>query len=613
MKSGVFKFILFSVLWNLNLSDKTCKEIYTEYILNYNPIDTTNPFGNTAIGFNNLGSYETCLQDGKHKYILLKAMSGGRDVYMGLCMPNECANKTSLREFSEYLVDFMAVDVKTIEYINSEKQIEKSREFGISKVLFLVLFVWFLRYIDKMYKEDSSALSENKATEGTVEGISLWECFCSNFEYLNMPSQKLKELNPLKGLRFFLVILSLFFNFFSYVNKFPSKNEDVRESFFSGFLVQVIFNGLYILHLSLGISGFIQAYSLTQKVNEFKELRNKAIYTEFKKTLLKVVPVFLFVSIFYINYLAYFIYGPVAGLFYNQEVAVFTKEFPFLFNKDSNGLLHIGNLLWVVSLELQLNLLGIILFFILTKSKKWFFLFVSLLSVALIYFEYSYIIVNRVYPLNILDLLNSQDGFYKSITANYFHYFMGFVIAVIFSNFKSHQDTSTRQESKLSILIKYRESTFLSYVSVIAGYLIILCVIFLPSYMRDTESLKFIYSFILRKFTVVGLFMIFIPIISGKCYILGGWLGDEVFTYLNRLSLSVFVLQHIVIRYVMLNIGTSFIYNLLYNNLLLSAICVVTVLIAMPIATIFEVPFIRHIHSQEKTLINLNNKTIKIE
>jgi hypothetical protein len=572
----MYKLIVFVIL--MACVNGQCGDTYMNYVAKFNPVDIYNPFVNTGAGYNNLGYYETCLENVNNKYILLTCMKGKREIFLGLCLPEECVNRNSLKELTYHLVNVFGIDVETVKYYNSELENGRNRYFDIVKIAYLIVILWYFGFsinriigggIDS-HHNGGVILTENK----------IWTFVSKNHEILNKPAHGNHELDIFKGLRCLFTIFALIYCYFLYAYKFPSKNADANDTMFKDVRVQFIFNGLYILHSFLGISGFLQAYRLSKRSYEGVDFIKEGVM----KYILRIWPVYLFTLIFYTKYFVYFIDGPVAGLFYNKEVEGLNSQWPFLL---LNG--QVDNLFWIISLEMKLYFMGLLIYYMQIKLKGLFDILFTISLFSFIYIEYSYICNHNYYPMNITDVFSSE-GFYQTITANYYHYFVGYYIGLNYTRIKS---TISGFNKRLLILCLF-------------GYCLLFYTIWSPylNNFTNDSTFRYKYSFILTKLTVPALFMSCIPLMLEKCYILGGWLGNGLFTYLNKLVVSMFLVQQLVIRFVLLNTGTSIVYHSYFNLLTLLGIASVSYIISVPVALVFEIPYYRYFHK---------DKTIKIE
>jgi hypothetical protein len=636
--------LLFTICLIKIILTEDCLTKYQYYMFTYNPLDMNNPFGASGLGFNNMGNYEICVSNSDNKYVLIEAQSDSKAfIYKtGICLPSECIKEgyNLAPDLIDYINQkFLENGYKGFEYRFPDHYYNVYTQINIWKLVATVIAASYLFFgsglvhmvlnaispdqVKKQEKNDDEALKLNEedttmskilTNNLTISNImennrrlspfrkALKGFFniYSNYEYLFAPRKYDKGIHIFDGIKFILGLIVIALQYFSYIDNFPAKNESYREDFYKSFTVQIVFNWSYKLYVFLGIRGFMVAYTGYKRINLYETKGFKFLITEVVLKFLRLWPLYAFIIFVYLTYFVYLIDGPFSSYYYDKEVNDSSSKLPFLLSFIDNYYhWQSGDktFLWVISLNFQLSLVGLLLLYLYSKNKKLFliiFIFINLIALGIEIFTFYNL---DEIGVNVFEY--KKYGFapcLKYIWTNSFPFMSGFLLGLLYSIYSTKRLFDYEKSTIDSFFNYFKHNKIASFVFWLFGTSIFIFVIVFPCWSFNEEwsmMLKLIYYLVLRKLQILGFFMCCIPLLVGNFYILGGWLGSSFFTNCGKLAYAAFLVQHFVIRFLMLNSSTSIVYGNMYMLLLVISFRVFSYIAAIPLALCFEVPFLR--------------------
>jgi len=250
---------------------------------------------------------------------------------------------------------------------------------------------------------------------------------------------------------------------------------------------------------------------------------------------------------------------------------------------------------WYIPNDFQLSIVGIVFLLIYLRNRKVFFISIATMLVACFIGEtiqfYKY-----KFGVNIFDMGAGGAEFmfiYYLIYVRCGPYFIGYLLGIFYAEYK--EDEKKNEESKTRTFFTQLKNVKLFYIlCFLIGWAIMLFFVFIVYWSYHSEwSLfgKVTYNVLSRKFFTVGFLMACLPIMQGNLQFLGGWLGNDFFLPLSKVSFAVYVIHPFAIRFVYYNYRHSVYFEMSMLIVMAASFIVVVYILSFFVTAIFEVPF----------------------
>ena len=415
--------------------------------------------------------------------------------------------------------------------------------------------------------DNSRILEENKRTNYVIFDVidTLFNGRRNWYLCTKLPKEKnIKLIYGIKAVAMFIVIFSSMITFYTSY-PIPIRNPEGTMEYVRSFPWQFFFNN----SVCYDILFFISAFYLSYKTINNSE--TSFLYS-LKKILMKSLKYYPFYIIMFIIYWKFFIYlidGPVGGYLFNNEIDSCNKNYPFILSMVPNLTLnffssegtpyHCFLYSWFISNEFHFYIIGVILLYIYKKNYKVFypifiFLFLSFCSIEIfILYKYEYGVT--FYEQHHKNHNNYIENYYTKLYTRITPFLIGLLCGIFYTN--RHNSNSS------NIITNINKSTLIQILLLSISYMIMLLIIFGVYFIYAQSHTEFVnninllfkvmINFLFRKIYVICLFLIMIPLLSGKLYYLGGYLSEDCFGYLNKITMAAYLISHLIIRYILLN------------------------------------------------------------
>ena len=273
--------------------------------------------------------------------------------------------------------------------------------------------------------------------------------------------------------------------------------------------------------------------------------------------------------IIYWKFFIYIIDGPVGGYLFNNEIDSCNENYPFILSMLPNLTLnffsskgtpyHCFLYSWFISNEFHFYIIGVILLYIYKKNYKVFypifiFLFLSFCSIEIfILYKYEYGVT--FYEQHHKNYNHYIENYYTKLYTRITPFLIGLLCGIIYTN--------RYNSNSVNIITNINKSTTIQVTLLSISYIIMVLIIFGVYFIYAQSHTEFVkninlvskvmINFLFRKFYVICLFLIMIPLLSSKFYYLGGYLSENCFGYLNKITMAAYLVSHLIIRYILLN------------------------------------------------------------
>lgn len=380
-----------------------------------------------------------------------------------------------------------------------------------------------------------------------------------------LPKEKhIKLIYGIKAVAMFIVIFSSMITFYTSY-PIPIRNPEGTMEYVRSFSWQFFFNNSVCYDILFFISAFYLSYK-TINNNETSFLYS------LKKILMKSLKCYPFYIIMFIIYWKFFIYiidGPVGGYLFNNEIDSCNENYPFILSMLPNLTLnffsskgtpyHCFLYTWFISNEFHFYIIGVILLYIYKKNYKVFypifiFLFLSFCSIEIfILYKYEYGVT--FYEQHHKNYNHYIENYYTKLYTRITPFLIGLLCGIIYTN--------RYNSNSVNIITNINKSTTIQVTLLSISYIIMVLIIFGVYFIYAQSHIEFVkninlvskvmINFLFRKFYVICLFLIMIPLLSSKFYYLGGYLSENCFGYLNKITMAAYLVSHLIIRYILLN------------------------------------------------------------
>ena len=147
---------------------------------------------------------------------------------------------------------------------------------------------------------------------------------------------------------------------------------------------------------------------------------------------------------------------------------------------------------------------------------------------------------------------------------------------------------------------------------IISSYIILLASIFGMYFAYTRAHFQFVreigligsvvYNFMIRKISIIALFMAMTALLSGKFYYIGGFLSEDCFGYLNKATIPAYLVHQMIIRFVLLNARYQLYFDGWYFLFYGTATLALSYVIGFFVYLLFGLPM----HNLKKYLFNIN-------
>ena len=640
-KCNCFLLLFFILLINVK-SDANftkCKEIFENYLKNFNLMDITNPLVASGTGYNDFGKYDMCLEIKDSKYYLNKItfrtsgneMLNKYDVYIGLCVPEECYEYERENEYIRSLIkkwlQLKDEDIENIYTNNYNNEIYKLDNLAVfSAILFLTILMFssgLFKYIFEYKKNkkdiieisdiNNSNLNKEKNNEENLNKNPLL-CFVNkifdfnyNFERItSIPKERdIKLIYGLKSVSFFIIVfISMSYMFVAY--KLPIRNPEGSLRYMRNIFWQFIFNNNFLYDIIFFTSAFYIAYKYT-KNSENKNYDFKYFILKIFQKLTRIYPVYIIIFLFYYKFFGYFLDGPISGYFFKKELDdckknsynVFLMLQDFLLGvpkKSDNYNYYCFEWGWFFSAYFHYYIIGCLLMYFYLKNKNSFYLVNSILLFVFITVELIQLIVKKFKITFYENFVNNKHFYYEIYYSKFYNriipYLLGFLAGIWYAN---------QNKNMNGFINKNKDNIKINLLLYSIGVDLIILVIILPYFaypqsndkILEEKSNNFVcilYNFLSRKVFIFGLFLMMLPLLKNNFYYFGGFLNDDCFGKLNKLLLCTYLVHPILLRFILLNARYQLYFDGWYILFYGTACMVLSIFFGYIFCLFFEIP-----------------------
>ena len=640
-KCNCFLLLFFILLINVK-SDANftkCKEIFENYLKNFNLMDITNPLVASGTGYNDFGKYDMCLEIKDSKYYLNKItfrtsgneMLNKYDVYIGLCVPEECYEYERENEYIRSLIkkwlQLKDEDIENIYTNNYNNEIYKLDNLAVfSAILFLTILMFssgLFKYIFEYKKNkkdiieisdiNNSNLNKEKNNEENLSKNPLL-CFVNkifdfnyNFERItSIPKERdIKLIYGLKSVSFFIIIfISMSYMFVAY--KLPIRNPEGSLRYMRNIFWQFIFNNNFLYDIIFFTSAFYIAYKYT-KNSENKNYDFKYFILKIFQKLTRIYPVYIIIFLFYYKFFGYFLDGPISGYFFKKELDyckknsynVFLMLQDFLLGvpkKSDNYNYYCFEWGWFFSAYFHYYIIGCLLMYFYLKNKNSFYLVNSILLFVFITVELIQLIVKKFKITFYENFVNNKHFYYEIYYSKFYNRIIPYLFGILAGIWYANQNKNMN-----GFINKNKDNIKINLLLYSIGVDLIILVIILPYFaypqsndkILEEKSNNFVcilYNFLSRKVFIFGLFLMMLPLLKNNFYYFGGFLNDDCFGKLNKLLLCTYLVHPILLRFILLNARYQLYFDGWYILFYGTACMVLSIFFGYIFCLFFEIP-----------------------
>jgi peptidoglycan/LPS O-acetylase OafA/YrhL len=640
-KCNCFLLLFFILLINVK-SDANftkCKEIFENYLKNFNLMDITNPLVASGTGYNDFGKYDMCLEIKDSKYYLNKItfrtsgneMLNKYDVYIGLCVPEECYEYERENEYIRSLIkkwlQLKDEDIENIYTNNYNNEIYKLDNLAVfSAILFLTILMFssgLFKYIFEYKKNkkdiieisdiNNSNLNKEKNNEENLNKNPLL-CFVNkifdfnyNFERItSIPKERdIKLIYGLKSVSFFIIVfISMSYMFVAY--KLPIRNPEGSLRYMRNIFWQFIFNNNFLYDIIFFTSAFYIAYKYT-KNSENRNYDFKYFILKIFQKLTRIYPVYIIIFLFYYKFFGYFLDGPISGYFFKKELDdckknsynVFLMLQDFLLGvpkKSDNYNYYCFEWGWFFSAYFHYYIIGCLLMYFYLKNKNSFYLVNSILLFIFITVELIQLIVKKFKITFYENFVNNKHFYYEIYYSKFYNRIIPYLFGILAGIWYANQNKNMN-----GFINKNKDNIKINLLLYSIGVDLIILVILLPYFaypqsndkILEEKSNNFVcilYNFLSRKVFIFGLFLMMLPLLKNNFYYFGGFLNDDCFGKLNKLLLCTYLIHPILLRFILLNARYQLYFDGWYILFYGTACMVLSIFFGYIFCLFFEIP-----------------------
>lgn len=640
-KYNCFLLLLFILLINVKSEANftKCKEIFENYLKNFNLMDISNPLVASGTGYNDFGKYDMCLEIKDSKYYLNKItfrtsgneMLNKYDVYIGLCIPEECYEYEKENEYIRSLIkkwlQLKDEDIENIYTNNYNNEIYKLDNLAVfSAILFLTILMFssgLFKYIFEYKKNkkeiieisdiNNSNLNNEKKNEENLSKNPLL-CFVNkifdfnyNFERItSIPKERdIKLIYGLKSVSFFIIIfISMSYMFVAY--QLPIRNPEGSLRYMRNIFWQFIFNNNFLYDIIFFTSAFYIAYKYT-KNTENRNYDLKYFILKIFQKITRIYPVYIIIFLFYYKFFGYFLDGPISGYFFKKELDdckknsynVFLMLQDFLLGvpkKSDNYNYYCFEWGWFFSAYFHYYIIGCLLMYLYLKNKNSFYLVNSILLFAFITVELIQLIVQKFKITFYENFLNNKHFYYEIYYSKFYNRIIPYLFGIIAGIWYANQNKNMN-----GFINKNKDNIKINLLLYCFGVNLMILVIILPYFaypqsndkILEEKSNNFVcilYNFLSRKIFIFGLFLMMLPLLKNNFYYFGGFLTDDCFGKLNKLLLCTYLIHPILLRFILLNARYQLYFDGWYILFYGTACMVLSIFFGYIFCLFFEIP-----------------------
>jgi peptidoglycan/LPS O-acetylase OafA/YrhL len=250
---------------------------------------------------------------------------------------------------------------------------------------------------------------------------------------------------------------------------------------------------------------------------------------------------------------------------------------------------------WYVPNDFHYFIIATLLLILYARNKKIFYYVFIPMNLAFWAVEATLIIYYDL-GINMFDL-NRTDDYYKYFYLKFYTrsspFWLGLFAGILYSKFK--RDEKAKVESRIrKFMDGLKNSRLLSYLSFFLGMFVMLAMTFLTYWSYDEPwhwFVRFLYNFFSKKVYVLALFFFCLPMMLGNITFMAEFLGADVFVPLGKLSFSVYIIHPLLVKFVIFNLRTPFVFDGMYIFLMGFAFVVASFTVAIFVCLLFEMPF----------------------
>ena len=595
----------------------------------------------TGKGLNNLGDYELCRNTPNTSYIALGVQTKGSSTWsvLGVCGPANCTaadylNKTvqdTIQSVLALMTPVIGVNISSLlanvsitpADPNSYPAVTASSWVGFFVVgipIFLALIASSIKFFEDQKAKAKSATENGNRNfgvnpgdtslprvgdsyvaleEGETKtkkknlGYKLLECWAiqDTFKQLFYPEVNPKHdtnLHIFNGIRFLSILWVLLGHEYLFRVNMVSNYNDLPLIVADKFM-NVVGSGVFAVDTFFFLSGFFAAFVLYSKLKAMKV--GVATYgSVLLHRIIRILPVYAFVIMFYWKVSVYFGNGPVWGVFVTGANGCDDSWWKNMFFIDSwfddENCIGWG---WYLSCDMQMFLISPIIVWLYLKKVNVGLISIALLTIASLSIGMYYSFADNVYagPL----ALGQSEGWMKDIYKNPLvrvpPYLVGTALALIYR--------STKEAKSQAAFEKIKNSKLASWVVELSGVALISLLVWLPAQVQNNPSnwspwFHHVFMALNRFLFSIGLLLIVLPTLAGSKTVIRWILSAGFWAPLATLTFAIYLIHLVVLFAFLYSEKSTFFFsnaNTLWEMIPLTFVSVFGALI---IYTVVEAP-----------------------
>jgi len=644
-------------------------------------VDFSNPYIASGWGINDMGKYDTCLSNSNNSFLMVQLsylavvddkFNTTIPLYLGQCTPKTCVNVDDMNTLKVKVMNYTGFKEDKVLVFSSQQENEKNKVFNFASGLILTILVLYLIFALGIFKaihqcifkksdikkEETSSIvyasvsednlstsnqedsnKENDASNSTRQSafqIYLYGCFdfktnvSKIFELRNTQDNELKIFD---GIRFLACAIVVLCHCVTLIDQIPIRNPETAYDYFKSFGWQIIYNGSFAVDVFFSLSGFFLAYIGIKRIGDLKHGALGKLAFGILMRFLRIWPVYVFIFFIYWRFFVYTLDGPLSGYIFNKELESCSYQWPFIITLLTNFTYGVWETYypycmswyWYIPNDFQLSVMGTLLLLYYSKRKFIFYTLLAVINIGFLVAESILIYQFNLNSINSLSLGQNEDYYkyyYMKIYTRGVPFFVGYIFGIIYAEYKV-AIKEDRETGLRKFCDKMKDSSVLSFLCWFIGVALILFLNFVTHWNYGEQwsfFVCFLYNLLSRKLFIVGLFLFAWPIMLGNLYMLGGWLGADVFVPLAKLSFCLYLLHPLLIKYVFLNFRSVYFFQGFYFLLYGFSFITLTYIVSILFSAVFEMPFqcLREVMMQQAKLskgkksVNTEDKKVQL-
>ena len=373
-------------LINNNKNSSKCDDLIYEYLINFDPMNFTNPLVLSGTGYNDFGKYDNCLEYNLKYYINKIFFNVTQDkfiknfsIYTGFCLAQECYSKDIIDEYNKLIYqDTFNISLENVSVIMALEENKKYKKYDVIFIILLIIFliltfftsgiITYFYYkgcpcklkneindkietinidsakrinsitaISSYLEEQSENNKNNNYISNNIENDEqkykkmdgnyltlLFDISLNSKKLFDIDKKKLSSIKFIYSLKFILIFIYMFCKMCSIFVTYPLPMRDPEGNleYIRSFYWQFYFNMSYV---SLDIYYFLCAFSLIYNHKNFND--NKYFILKIIHKFCKFYIAYIIIFILYKKFLIFCFTGPLVGYLFNNEIENCNKNF----------------------------------------------------------------------------------------------------------------------------------------------------------------------------------------------------------------------------------------------------------------------------------------------